>query len=214
MLSGCLKCYKTNDDNMKTIQHIATCQLPTQFGTFTMLGFLDKHGKEHTALTLGDIENQESVLVRVHSECLTGDALFSQRCDCGAQLAASMQRIQQEGCGVIVYLRQEGRGIGLINKIKAYHLQDMGMDTVEANIALGLPVDNRDFTIARDILNHLQVQKIRLMTNNPEKIRILTQAGITITERIPLQVGIQACNRHYLQTKVQKLGHLIHLNQD
>ena len=158
---------------------------------------------------MGDIANGKPVLSRIHSECLTGDALFSQKCDCGPQLQAAMQAVQREGRGVIVYLRQEGRGIGLINKIRAYALQDQGLDTVEANLALGLPVDARDFSLAQAVYQHLGVRSIRLLTNNPEKVSKMAQSGIQITERVPLLVGQNSENTGYLKTKAAKLGHLI-----
>lgn len=192
------------------IQHITSCRLPTEFGVFQMHGFMDtRTQQEHTALVMGDVANGEPVLSRVHSECLTGDALFSQKCDCGPQLQAAMQAVQQAGRGVIVYLRQEGRGIGLINKIRAYALQDQGMDTVEANLALGLPIDARDFSIAKHIYDHLGIQAVRLLTNNPEKIQTLLDCGIEIIERVPLHVGINPENQAYLDTKANKLKHMM-----
>ena len=194
---------------MTPLKFIAACRLPTEYGIFTMHGFEEPSGQEHIALSMGDIANGEPVLSRIHSECLTGDALFSQKCDCGPQLQAAMQAVQREGCGVIVYLRQEGRGIGLINKIRAYALQDQGLDTVEANLALGLPVDARDFSLAQAIYQHLGVHSIRLLTNNPDKISKMEQSGIKITERVPLLVGQNSENTGYLKTKAAKLGHLI-----
>lgn len=192
------------------IQHITSCRLPTEYGVFQMHGFVDtRTNQEHTALVMGDISGSEPVLSRVHSECLTGDALFSQKCDCGPQLQAAMQAVQQAGRGVIVYLRQEGRGIGLINKIRAYRLQDEGMDTVEANLALGLPVDARDFTIAKHIYDHLGVSRIKLLTNNPEKIQTLRDCGIDVAERVALKVGLNPENEGYLNTKADKLNHLL-----
>ena len=173
----------------KKIKYIASCRLPTEWGVFTMHGFEEADGQEHIALSMGDFSDGLPVLSRIHSECLTGDALFSQKCDCGPQLKAAMQAVQKEGRGIIVYLRQEGRGIGLINKIRAYRLQDQGLDTVEANLKLGLPVDARDFSLAKHIYDHLGVHEIKLLTNNPEKVSTLQQAGISIVERIPLQVG-------------------------
>lgn len=194
---------------MNPITHITSCRLPTEYGIFQLHGFEDTRTKqEHIALVMGDVSGSLPVLSRIHSECLTGDALFSKKCDCGPQLEAAMKAIQQEGRGVIVYLRQEGRGIGLINKIRAYRLQDEGMDTVEANLALGLPIDARDFTIAKHIYDHLGVQSIRLLTNNPEKLQTLSQSGIKIAERVPLKVGANPENTHYLQTKAKKLHHL------
>ena len=192
------------------LQHITSCRLPTEHGIYQMHGYQDSRtGQEHIALVMGDITTPEPVLSRVHSECLTGDALFSQKCDCGPQLQAAMQAVQREGRGVIVYLRQEGRGIGLINKIRAYALQDQGLDTVEANLALGLPVDARDFSLAQAIYQHLGVHSIRLLTNNPDKISKMEKSGIKITERVPLLVGQNSENTGYLKTKAAKLGHLI-----
>jgi GTP cyclohydrolase II len=190
------------------VRFIASCRLPTQWGEFTMYGFEDvRNRQEHIALTVGNIASGEAVLGRIHSECLTGDALFSKRCDCGPQLEAAMKAVQHEGCGVIVYLRQEGRGIGLLNKICAYKLQDEGMDTVEANLALGLPVDARDFSLAKEILDYLGVQSIQLMTNNPQKVATLKALGINVTNRVPLHVGQNPENQQYLHTKMEKMGH-------
>lgn len=193
----------------KKIKYIASCRLPTEWGVFTMHGFEEADGQEHIALSMGDFSDGLPVLSRIHSECLTGDALFSQKCDCGPQLKAAMQAVQKEGRGIIVYLRQEGRGIGLINKIRAYRLQDQGLDTVEANLKLGLPVDARDFSLAKHIYDHLGVHEIKLLTNNPEKVSTLQQAGISIVERIPLQVGENSENERYLHTKAEKLGHFL-----
>lgn len=197
----------------KKIKYIASCRLPTEWGVFTMHGFEEADGQEHIALSMGDFSDGLPVLSRIHSECLTGDALFSQKCDCGPQLKAAMQAVQKEGRGIIVYLRQEGRGIGLINKIRAYRLQDQGLDTVEANLKLGLPVDARDFSLAKHIYNHLGVHEIKLLTNNPEKVSTLQQAGISIVERIPLQVGENSENERYLHTKAEKLGHFLFSEQ-
>lgn len=193
----------------KKIKYIASCRLPTEWGVFTMHGFEEADGQEHIALSMGDFSDGLPVLSRIHSECLTGDALFSQKCDCGPQLKAAIQAVQKEGRGIIVYLRQEGRGIGLINKIRAYRLQDQGLDTVEANLKLGLPVDARDFSLAKHIYDHLGVHEIKLLTNNPEKVSTLQQAGISIVERIPLQVGENSENERYLHTKAEKLGHFL-----
>nr|WP_314107440.1 GTP cyclohydrolase II [uncultured Neisseria sp.] len=197
----------------KKIKYIASCRLPTEWGVFTMHGFEEANGQEHIALSMGDFSDGLPVLSRIHSECLTGDALFSQKCDCGPQLKAAMQAVQKEGRGIIVYLRQEGRGIGLINKIRAYRLQDQGLDTVEANLKLGLPVDARDFSLAKHIYDHLGVHEIKLLTNNPEKVSTLQQAGISIVERIPLQVGENSENERYLHTKAEKLGHFLFSEQ-
>ncbi|MGN6839856.1 MULTISPECIES: GTP cyclohydrolase II [Neisseria] len=191
------------------LKFVASCRLPTEWGEFTMHGFEEEGGQEHVALTMGDVSDGLPVLSRIHSECLTGDALFSVKCDCGPQLQAAMQAVQKEGRGVIVYLRQEGRGIGLINKIRAYRLQDQGLDTVEANVALGLPVDARDFTLAKQIYDCLHIREVRLLTNNPEKIQTLKDSGINVVERIALHVGENVENERYLHTKADKLGHLI-----
>lgn len=191
------------------LKFVAVCRLPTEYGVFALHGFEEAGGQEHVALVMGDVANGVPVLSRIHSECLTGDALFSQKCDCGPQLQAAMQAVQAEGRGVIVYLRQEGRGIGLINKIRAYRLQDEGMDTVEANLALGLPVDARDFTLAKAIYEHLGVASVRLLTNNPEKLATMRASGINVVERVPLQVGVNPENQGYLNTKAAKLGHLL-----
>ena len=192
-----------------TLKFIASCRLPTEWGDFTMHGFEEPSGQEHIALTMGDFSDDLPVLTRIHSECLTGDALFSKKCDCGPQLEAAMKAVQQEERGVIVYLRQEGRGIGLINKIRAYRLQDEGMDTVEANLALGLPVDARDFTLAKQIYDHLNIRAVKLLTNNPEKLQTLRDCDIRIAERVPLVVGVNPENQGYLHTKAEKLNHLI-----
>ncbi len=189
---------------------VASSQLPTTWGDFTLHGFEDSDTQqEHIALTMGDVSDGSPVLARIHSECLTGDVLHSLRCDCGAQLNAAMQAISEEGRGVLLYLRQEGRGIGLVNKIRAYHLQDQGADTVEANKQLGFEADLRQYDMLNTMFSHLGVRKLRLMTNNPRKLAALEAAGITIEERIPLQVGVNPHNRQYLATKAGKLGHLL-----
>ena len=191
------------------VTFVASCNLPTQFGEFAMHGFEDADtGQEHIALVLGDVADEDAVLCRVHSECLTGDCLFSMRCDCGAQLKHAMTQIAEQGCGVILYLRQEGRGIGLINKIRAYALQDKGADTVEANEKLGFDADLRDYTVCKTMFLHLQVTRIRLMTNNPVKVQALTKLGIEIVERKPIETGKNDHNARYLATKAGKLGHL------
>ena len=193
-----------------TIRFVESSKLPTPWGEFGMHGFEDTaDGKEHLVLTMGDVGNGEPVLLRVHSECLTGDALFSMRCDCGSQLQAALQKISEEGRGALLYLRQEGRGIGLLNKIKAYKLQDQGADTVEANERLGFGADMRNYNICKDMLEYLNIREVRLMTNNPRKVKALSDQGIKIVERIPLQTGQNPHNAKYLATKAGKLGHLM-----
>lgn len=191
------------------VKFVASCRLPTEFGVFTLHGFEEPSGQEHVALVMGDVSDGLPVLTRVHSECLTGDALTSRKCDCGPQLHAAMHAVQKEGRGIIIYLRQEGRGIGLINKIRAYQLQDQGLDTVEANVALGLPVDARNFKLAKSILNYLKVDKVDLLTNNPQKVSVLQEAGISIHSRVSLHVGENPENERYLHTKIEKMGHLL-----
>ena len=190
------------------IERAATTRLPTPFGEFRLYGFVEEGGQEHLALVMGEVQGDEAPLARVHSECLTGDALFSQRCDCGPQLEAAMQRIGEAGRGVIVYLRQEGRGIGLINKLRAYAEQDKGADTVEANELLGFLPDARDYGVAAAILRALGVERVRLMTNNPLKMESLEQHGIVVEERVAHRVEATDHNRHYLMTKNDKFGHL------
>jgi len=191
------------------ISYVDSAKLPTQFGTFQMNGFIESAtGKEHLALVYGKLDPNEPVLIRLHSECLTGDALFSARCDCGFQLAKAMENIVEKGSGVILYLRQEGRGIGLLNKIRAYHLQDDGADTVEANERLGFAADMRDYTFCKGMLGHLNINSVNLMTNNPRKVNALIKAGINIAERVPLQEGNNPHNEGYLKTKANKLGHM------
>ena len=192
-----------------TVVYVASAKLPTPFGEFDLHGFEDADtGQEHVAVTLGNVAEHQPVLCRVHSECLTGDALFSMRCDCGPQLQAALERIAAEGCGMILYLRQEGRGIGLINKVRAYALQDQGADTVEANERLGFDADLRDYTMCKSMFAHFQVNRIRLMTNNPVKVNALTKLGIEIVERLPIETGHNDHNARYLATKAGKLGHL------
>jgi GTP cyclohydrolase II len=193
-----------------SVVFVAASQLPTPFGVFTMHGFLDEaSGKEHVALTLGDVASGEPVLGRLHSECLTGDALFSLRCDCGFQLEGALRAIAEAGCGVLLYLRQEGRGIGLLNKIRAYELQDAGADTVEANERLGFGADQRDYAMCQPMLEHLGISAIKLMTNNPRKVKALESYGLKVAERVPLQTGMNKHNRKYLATKAGKLGHML-----
>lgn len=192
-----------------SITHIASSRLPTEWGEFSIHVFLEAAtGKEHVALVYGKPDVSEPVLCRVHSECLTGDALYSLRCDCGAQLQEAMRRIAANGSGVILYLRQEGRDIGLGNKIRAYALQDQGADTVQANVALGFGVDERHYDVCAALFEALGINRVVLMTNNPEKVQALEMLGIEVTERQPLITGENSHNQHYLATKRDKLGHL------
>jgi GTP cyclohydrolase II len=189
------------------IWRAARTKLPTRYGTFTMTVYNNKGGKEHVALTVGSLYGEEPILVRLHSECLTGDIFGSCRCDCGEQLDYSMGCLQQEGHGVLLYMRQEGRGIGLTNKARAYALQDRGYDTVEANLALGFPPDMRDYSDAAWILRDLEVERIQLLTNNPAKTEALTRLGIDVVAQIPLLVRPNSYNLAYLRTKYDKMGH-------
>ena len=197
------------------IRREAVANLPTVYGNWKIYAYTSLvDNKEHVALVMGDVREDEPVLVRVHSECLTGDVFGSLKCDCRSQLHKAMEMIAKEGKGVIVYLRQEGRGIGLVNKIKAYHLQDHGFDTVEANEKLGFPADMRDFGIGAQILRDLGVRKMRLMTNNPRKLIGLEGYGLEVVERVPIVTGVCEYNIGYLQTKKSKLGHLIELEEE
>ena len=190
---------------------LVDARMPTKFGTFQLFAFPgDDETKEDLALVMGDIEGR--MLVRVHSECFTGDVLHSMRCDCGEQLDLAMERIAQEGKGIVVYSRQEGRGIGLHAKIQAYHLQDKGADTLDANLMLGLPADARDYRIAARMLESLGISRVSLLTNNPDKVEQLISNGIDVVERRPLVVGIDVNNRSYLATKAERMGH--HINDE
>lgn len=196
---------------MSVLQRIAEARLPTPFAEFRVQVFASADGKEHVVMALGDLETGDAPLVRIHSECLTGDALFSLRCDCGFQLEAALAAIAKAGCGAVLYLRQEGRGIGLGNKIRAYALQDQGSDTVEANHQLGFPADAREYDLAVQLLKELGLHRIRLMTNNPRKHDALVRDGIEIVERVPLQSGRNPHNEAYLRAKADKLGHWLTL---
>lgn len=192
------------------IKFVAESKLPMPMGTFTMVGFEESEtGKEHVALVYGDVSGETPVLARIHSECLTGDALFSLRCDCGFQLQEALTRIATEGRGILLYLRQEGRGIGLLNKIKAYNLQDQGADTVEANESLGFDADQREYSMCVPMLAHFGITKLRLMTNNPRKVTAMQQYGVQVSAREPIQVGKNSHNADYLATKAGKLGHML-----
>lgn len=196
-------------DSDPDFRQVADARLPTPFAEFRLRVYLAPDGKEHLAITLGELAGHPPPLVRVHSECLTGDALFSLRCDCGFQLEHALQRIASEKRGALVYLRQEGRGIGLANKIRAYELQDRGADTVEANAHLGFGPDLRDYGIAVQILKNLGIGTLRLLTNNPRKLNALTEGGLVITERVAIECGRNPHNEGYLTTKAGKLGHLL-----
>lgn len=194
-------------------QPTESCALPTEWGTFRLYPFEDtENDKVHLALTLGDlpaaVESGDAVLTRIHSECLTGDALFSQRCDCGSQLQQAMKQISEAKAGLILYLRQEGRGIGLLNKIRAYNLQDSGADTVEANESLGFGADMRNYSICGQMLEFFGVSKVSLLTNNPRKVAALKELQIDVQDRLPIHTGQNPHNDHYLKTKAGKLGHL------
>jgi 3,4-dihydroxy 2-butanone 4-phosphate synthase / GTP cyclohydrolase II len=196
--------------NERLVRRIAEASLPTEFGEFRVIAFENQvDGREHVALIAGEIDGRPDVLVRMHSECLTGDVFHSLRCDCGDQLHAAMRQIQQEGAGAIVYLRQEGRGIGLVNKIRAYALQEKGQDTVEANQTLGFKPDLRDYGIGAQILLDLGLSSIRILTNNPRKIVGLEGYGLSVTGREAIEVEATSHNRTYLETKRTKLGHIL-----
>lgn len=194
------------------VQRLACARIPTRWGEFQLcLYHNDYDYKEHLAILMGDVVGQANVLTRIHSECFTGDVLGSLRCDCGEQLHLAMQRIAKEGRGVILYLRQEGRGIGLLDKLRAYNLQDQGYDTVDANLLLGHRADERDYTAAGLILRDLHIQSVRLMTNNPDKLQALQKLNVPIVARVPLLPTVHTQNRNYLDTKMQRLHHWLEL---
>jgi 3,4-dihydroxy 2-butanone 4-phosphate synthase / GTP cyclohydrolase II len=197
--------------NEKLVERMTSVRLPTEYGEFTAVAFRETlTGKHHVALVRGDVSGAEEVLVRVHSECLTGDVFHSLRCDCGEQLAHALERIASEERGVLLYMAQEGRGIGLLNKLKAYELQENGFDTVEANLELGLPIDAREYGIGSQILADLGLSSIRILTNNPKKLSGIEGFGLTVVEQVPIEVAPNDENRRYLEAKRDKLGHRLH----
>ena len=207
---NCEKCYKS-----LCLRIVALANFPSRYGFFKVVAFENnKDGKDHIMVVKGDVEGAENVLTRVHSSCVTGDVLGSLRCDCGDQLEKALQMIEKEGQGVLLYMQQEGRGIGLTNKIKAYMYQDRGIDTYSANVLLGFPADPRTYELAAAMLKKFRILSIRLLTNNPQKIRDLEEFGVRIKERIPIEIPPNSFNRFYLETKKGKFGHLLSLSTD
>ena len=197
------------------VERLTTARIPTAHGEFSLCLYANNlDEKDHLALVMGEVQGQDSVLVRIHSECLTGDVLGSQRCDCRAQMEQALHTIAQEQRGVLVYLRQEGRGIGLRDKLRAYNLQDEGYDTVEANWLLGHKADERDYSMAAAILNELSLRSIRLLTNNPEKLQALRELGISVVDRVPLETEVTLENAEYLRAKANRLHHLLAIGRD
>ncbi|HMV48546.1 MAG TPA: GTP cyclohydrolase II [Blastocatellia bacterium] len=196
-----------------TVQQEAEAKLPTEFGAFRIVGFRSlTSNEEFVALVKGDIKPEDATLVRIHSQCLTGDVFHSLKCDCGPQLERAMELIQAEGKGIIVYQQQEGRGIGIVNKIRAYALQDQGADTIEANVRLGFGIDEREYHQCAEVIKLLGARRLKLMSNNPDKVRALRDAGLEVVERVPLEVKLQQPAFKYLMTKKEKMGHLLQLN--
>jgi 3,4-dihydroxy 2-butanone 4-phosphate synthase/GTP cyclohydrolase II len=207
---NCEKCYKT-----LCLRIVAIADFPSKYGSFKVMAFENnKDGKDHIMIVKGDVVGFENVLVRVHSSCVTADVLGSLRCDCGDQLRKAMQMIEEEGQGVLLYMQQEGRGIGLTNKIKAYMYQDKGIDTYDANIMLGFPPDLRQYELAAMMLKKFEVSSIRILTNNPQKIKDLEAFGVKIKERIPIEIPPNSFNRYYLETKKEKFGHILSLKTE
>ena len=203
-----LKNYRKCHD--KLVDQVAKVRMPTKYGDFNAYGFVDRlNGEHHVALVKGDIGDGQDILCRVHSECLTGDTFGSLRCDCGEQLASALMQIEKEGRGILLYMRQEGRGIGLINKLKAYELQEQGMDTLDANIALGFKADQREYYIGAQILRELGVKSMRLLTNNPDKVYQLSEFGLEITKRVPIEMQPTKYDGFYLKTKKERMGHML-----
>lgn len=210
-VEGLIKYRKKHE---RIIERKASAKLPTKYGMFELYGYVNKiNNEEHIALVKGKVDDGEPALVRIHSECLTGDVLGSTKCDCGDQLHEAMRRISQEEKGAIIYMKQEGRGIGLINKIKAYSLQDKGMDTVEANLALGFEEDLREYSVSAQILQDLGISKVRLMTNNPEKVEGIQKYDIDVVERVPIEIEYNKDNLYYLEIKKEKMGHILSLTR-